>query len=293
MRDKSTNPKNSGLTMQDINKSFGKIKADAAPMRWFRMYSEFATDPKVQMLSEADQRRYMMLLCLRCSNGDVTLQDAECAFQMRISESEYAATKAVLIARGLIDEANQPTAWDRRQYVSDTSNSRVSRHRERKRKDEKQTCNVTVTAPETDTEKETDTEVEVITPTQQEAAREGEVLVGHGVFVNCQTIRHKAFVISLPSLALNTGSRFPADELKAKAQAHALQWAAELEAGKRPDQVLPNKIANFLASTIMGEFNRQQCADVRKAKVDKNAGKPTVAEVIAKRMAAEATGAVQ
>ena len=31
-------------------------------MDWFRMYAEFATDPKVQMLSEADQRRYIMLL---------------------------------------------------------------------------------------------------------------------------------------------------------------------------------------------------------------------------------------
>ncbi|OQW71700.1 MAG: hypothetical protein BVN33_14810 [Proteobacteria bacterium ST_bin13] len=122
------------------------------------MYSEFATDPKVQMLSEADQRRYLMLLCLRCCNGDVTLQDAECAFQMRISDAEYAQTKALLIARGLIDEANQPLAWERRQYVSDTSNSRVSRYRERKRKDEKKACNVTVTPPETDTDTELEAE---------------------------------------------------------------------------------------------------------------------------------------
>ena len=59
---------------------------------WFRMYSEFATDPKVQMLSEADQRRYMMLLCLRCSNALVTLHDEEIAFQLRISDEELAET---------------------------------------------------------------------------------------------------------------------------------------------------------------------------------------------------------
>ena len=41
--------------------------------QWFRLYAEFAHDPKVQMLSEVDQRRYIMLLCMRC-NGDVTLQ---------------------------------------------------------------------------------------------------------------------------------------------------------------------------------------------------------------------------
>lgn len=82
---------------------------------WFRMYSEFATDPKVQMLSEADQRRYMMLLCLRCSNGDVTLHETEVAFQLRISNDEWAATKAVLVQKNLIDEDNKPCAWDKRQ----------------------------------------------------------------------------------------------------------------------------------------------------------------------------------
>lgn len=56
---------------------------------WFRMYAEFATDPKVQMMSEADQRRFVMLLCLRCSNDDVTLHDDEVAFQLRISNDEW------------------------------------------------------------------------------------------------------------------------------------------------------------------------------------------------------------
>jgi hypothetical protein len=144
------------MTMQDIKNNFDKSKASGPPMRWFRMYSEFATDPKVQMLSESDQRRYLMLLCLRCCNGDVTLQDAECAFQLRISETDYATTKAVLVARGLIDEANHPTAWDRRQYVSDTSKQRVSKHREKKKQAPQPACNVTVTPPES----ETDTELE-------------------------------------------------------------------------------------------------------------------------------------
>ena len=119
---------------------------------WFRMYAEFATDPKVQMLSEADQRRYLMLLCLRCANGDVTLHETEVAFQLRISNEQWAETKAVLLAKGLIDEACQPTAWDKRQYVSDSSAARVAAYRKRK----KQACNVTVTPPDTDTD--TDTE---------------------------------------------------------------------------------------------------------------------------------------
>jgi hypothetical protein len=121
-------------------------------MQWFRMYGEFANDPKVQMLSEADQRRYIMLLCLKCSNGDVTLQDCEVTFQLRITSNEWVQTKARLMAKGLIDEANQPTKWDKRQYLSDSSAARVSKHREKK----KQACNVTVTPPES----ETDTEAE-------------------------------------------------------------------------------------------------------------------------------------
>lgn len=110
------------------------------PNQWFRMYSEFASDPKVQMLSETDQRRYIMALCIRC-NGDVTLQDEEVAFQLRISNDEWSKTKAILVAKNLLNDDNKPTAWDKRQFVSDSSAARVAKHREAK----KQECNVTVT----------------------------------------------------------------------------------------------------------------------------------------------------
>lgn len=122
------------------------------PATWFRFYAEFANDPKVQMLSEIDQRRYIMCLCLRCSNGLVTLHDEEVAFQLRINLDEWAKTKAVLLARGLIGEDNTPTAWEKRQFASDSSAERVARHRESK----KRLCNVTETkcnALETETEK--------------------------------------------------------------------------------------------------------------------------------------------
>ena len=121
---------------------------------WFRMYAEFANDPKVQMLSEADQRRYIMLLCMRCSNGDVTLHDDEVAFQLRISNEQWADTKQTLLRKNLITEDNQPTAWEKRQYVSDSSAKRVAAHRAKK----KQECNVTVTPPDTDTDTDTDTD---------------------------------------------------------------------------------------------------------------------------------------
>lgn len=116
--------------------------------QWFRLYAEFWHDPKIQMMSEADQRRFVMLLCMRCSNGSETLQDSYVTFNMRISETEWNKTKAIFLSKNLIDSRNNPVAWDKRQFVSDSSTARVSKHRERK----KQACNVSVTPPESDSE---------------------------------------------------------------------------------------------------------------------------------------------
>ena len=113
---------------------------------WFRMYSEFATDPKVQMLSESDQRRLTMLFCLRC-NGNVTLQDEEVTFLLRISNDEWNVTKALFLSKGFINDSNEILNWDKRQYISDSSAERVARHRASK-KELVTPCNVTVTPPE-------------------------------------------------------------------------------------------------------------------------------------------------
>jgi hypothetical protein len=111
--------------------------------QWFRMYSEFAHDPKVQMLSEIDQRRLVMLFCLRCSS-DVTLHDDEVTFQLRIGNDDWIKTKTIFLSKGFIDSENNILNWDKRQFISDSSAERVARHREKK----KQTSNVTVTSPE-------------------------------------------------------------------------------------------------------------------------------------------------
>jgi len=126
-------------------------------MQWFRMYHEFCSDPKIQMMSECMQRRFVMLLCLRC-NATVTLHDEEIAFQLRLSIEEWKETKAIFIEKNFIDKDNNVLNWYKRQYVSDTSKERVSRYRERKRNANVTLCNVTVTPPDTDTDTDTDTE---------------------------------------------------------------------------------------------------------------------------------------
>lgn len=93
-----------------------------------------------------------MILCLRCSNGDVTLHDETVAFQLRISNDEWVETKGILVGSGLITNDNKPTKWNKRQYVSDNSTARVQAFREKK----KRQCNVSETVPDTDTD--TDTE---------------------------------------------------------------------------------------------------------------------------------------
>jgi len=100
---------------------------------WFRLYSEFAHDPKVQMLSEAMQRRYVMLLCLRCSEILETLHETEIAFQLRLSTDELEQTKQLFISKNFIDKHWNLLNWDKRQFVSDSSTMRVAKHRNKKK----------------------------------------------------------------------------------------------------------------------------------------------------------------
>ena len=100
---------------------------------WFRLYSEFAHDPKIQMLSEAMQRRYVMLLCLRCSEVLETLHETEIAFQLRLSTGELDETKELFISKNFIDKHWNLLNWDKRQFVSDSSTMRVAKHRNKKK----------------------------------------------------------------------------------------------------------------------------------------------------------------
>jgi hypothetical protein len=108
-------------------------------MEWFRMYGEFATDPKVQMLSEAMQRRLVMLFCLECGNGietfHVTERETSIAFALRVTEEILAETKSVFLAKGFINDDWTLANWEKRQYVSDSSTARVRAHREKKKKE--------------------------------------------------------------------------------------------------------------------------------------------------------------
>jgi hypothetical protein len=130
---------------------------------WFRLHAEFLSDPKVQMLSETDQRRFIMLLCIRCmSNKRDDLRDDAVTFALRVTVEQWRVTKEALRDRNLIDENNFPINWEKRQYISDlkdaTAAARAKRYRDRKRddRDASRVTGVTSRLPDTDTDTDTD-----------------------------------------------------------------------------------------------------------------------------------------
>lgn len=148
---------------------------------WLRLYAEFAHDPKVQMMSEAMQRRYIMLMCMRCSNDLVTLHDEEVAFHLRISSEQWQETKSIFIAKGFIDSDLNLLNWEKRQFKSDSTTSsreRVARHRANKKKSQGNAATNGVTLPVTpdnaaDTDTDTDTEQKSNTPSSLRSEGEG------------------------------------------------------------------------------------------------------------------------
>ena len=113
---------------------------------WFRLYSEFANDPKVQMMPEHMQRRLVMLMCLRCCNILETLQEAEIAYCLHITEAQLMETKALFLSKKFIDDGWNLLNWDKRQFVSDSSAERTRRYRERLETSRKHSGNVTETS---------------------------------------------------------------------------------------------------------------------------------------------------
>ena len=122
---------------------------------WLRLYAEFAFDPKIQSMSETFQRRFIMLLCLKCNDDLKNIENDEIAFALRISIDELSETKQLFMKKNFIDNDWNFRTWDKRQFKSDTSTNRVRKHREKQQvNDVKRYGNVSVTPPDTDTDTE-------------------------------------------------------------------------------------------------------------------------------------------
>jgi hypothetical protein len=123
---------------------------------WFRMYAEFCTDPKIQFLSEALQRRYVFALCVTCNGELEKVTDEELAFAMRITPEEWAETKKVFIEKGLFTAEGRVKNWEKRQYKSDVADP-TNKERQQRYRNGKRNGGVTEekrTDTDTDTEKD-------------------------------------------------------------------------------------------------------------------------------------------
>jgi hypothetical protein len=146
---------------------------------WFRFYTEFATDPKVQTLSEVMQRRLVMLFCLEGSEDLEKLNEEEIAFSLRIDIETLHETFQLFQKKGFLDEDNRIRNWSKRQFKSDSSTDRVKKYRAKtKTKDNETTVkrfrNDSETPPDTDTD--TDTEEEEETTSAKKNSFQGKTI---------------------------------------------------------------------------------------------------------------------
>lgn len=105
---------------------------------WFRFYHEFAGDPVLQGLAFEDQRHYVMVLCLKASGLlDREFPSPDFRHRMIVRALGLDPLAGAEVSRrlrevGLIDESWQPPAWDKRQFKSDNSTTRVQKFRSQK-----------------------------------------------------------------------------------------------------------------------------------------------------------------
>ena len=111
-----------------------------APLPWFRLYHEFASDPKVQMLEFSDQRHFIIILCLK-ANGTLDAEYPTQEYRHRaigralgLTWAEATEVLQRLTAAHLVDKYWQPRKWQERQARSDSSAERTQRYRERKKR---------------------------------------------------------------------------------------------------------------------------------------------------------------
>jgi len=84
-------------------------------MPWFKLHAEFSYCPQTQAMSEAMQRRFVMLLCLQCRGELEKLSDDEIRHALNISARQWALTKALFVEKGFIDESVKLVNWEKRQ----------------------------------------------------------------------------------------------------------------------------------------------------------------------------------
>jgi len=111
----------------------------AKPLSWFRMWADAVDDEKLRLLSFEDRWHFVAILCLKArgildeKNADLRWQ--KICLKLGLDSAELERVMKRLETVGLVScnaEKNfQPVAWNKRQFVSDSSTSRVRAFRKR------------------------------------------------------------------------------------------------------------------------------------------------------------------
>ena len=116
---------------------------------WFRLYSEFVSDPKVQLLAFDDQRHFIAVLCLKCNevlDSKATspgLRERMIARALGLDPAVATEVKRRLCEVGLIGDDWQPKRWSARQFESDISSIRTAAYRQRIKNESRSDVSVT------------------------------------------------------------------------------------------------------------------------------------------------------
>lgn len=108
-------------------------------MKWFRMYGEMTDDPKIGVLTDAEFRTWVELLCLACREEKLGLTSATKDNINWLLRRDVTVTVDVLIERKLVTLNSEGfikiTRWEERQMSSDTSAARMRKLREKTKRD--------------------------------------------------------------------------------------------------------------------------------------------------------------
>ena len=111
--------------------------------RWFRVYDDMINEPKVQKLAPDRFKILINLWCVASKKGGTLPCAEDIAFQLRLGDSDIDDVLTDFIERGLIDRNRDgtltPHNWNTRQYKSDISSSRVTKHRQKHKRNADET----------------------------------------------------------------------------------------------------------------------------------------------------------
>ena len=115
-------------------------------MEWFRFYNDVRSDNKIKTLADSEFRVWVNLLCLASDQPDgargcVSIED-RFVVAAEVANADEALLDATLVKLtrlhivSIEDDAVHFLKWDKRQFASDNSTSRVQKHREKNSKQE-------------------------------------------------------------------------------------------------------------------------------------------------------------